>query len=78
MAEDELLKNFRGSAHVENGRPEMQSRLDCIHWFGTPAKALRLSINLDDYVISKEAFERLQKGIAMIQEAMGEAHHAIQ
>ena len=29
-----------------------------------PAKALRLSINLDDYVISKEAFERLQKGIA--------------
>lgn len=59
MAEDELLKNFRGSAHVENGRP-------------------RLSINLDDYVISKEAFERLQKGIAMIQEAMGEAHHARQ
>lgn len=44
-----------------------------------PAKALRLSINLlDDYVISKEASERLQKGIAMIQEAMGEAHHAIQ
>ena len=43
-----------------------------------PAKALRLSTNLDDYVISKEAFERLQKGIAMIQEAMGEAHHAIQ
>lgn len=36
MAEDELLKNFRGSAHVENGRPEMQSRLDCLHWFGTP------------------------------------------
>lgn len=58
MAEDELLKNFRGSAHVENGRPEMQSRLDCL--------------------LSKEAFERLQKGIAMIQEAMGEAHHAIQ
>ncbi len=27
MAEDELLKNFRGSAHVENGRPEMQSRI---------------------------------------------------
>ena len=26
----------------------------------------------------KEAFERLQKGIAMIQEAMGEAHHARQ
>lgn len=22
MAEDELLKNFRGSAHVENGRPD--------------------------------------------------------
>lgn len=36
MAEDELLKNFRGSAHVENGRPEMQSRLGCLHWFGTP------------------------------------------
>lgn len=31
MAEDELLKNFRGPAHVENGRPEMQSRLDCLH-----------------------------------------------
>ncbi len=36
MAEDELLKNFRGSAHVENGKPEMQSHLDCLHWFGTP------------------------------------------